>query len=45
MSKRTEQELMSGDSVDDFFATESVSYPVEVKSFISSDDDLKRGLY
>ena len=32
MSKRTEQELLSGDSIDVFFATESVSYAVEVKS-------------
>lgn len=45
MSKRTEQKLLSGDSIDVFFATESVSYAVEVKSLISSDDDLKRGLY
>lgn len=44
-ARRTEQELLSGDSIDVFFATETVSYVVEVKSLISSDDDLKRGLY
>lgn len=44
-SKRTEQKLLSGDSVDAFFSTDPISYLVEVKSILSSEDDLKRGIY
>jgi hypothetical protein len=44
-SKRPEQKLLSGDSVDVFFSTDAVSYLVEVKSILSSEDDLKRGIY
>ena len=43
--KKTEQPLLSGDSVDVFFSVGSISYLVEVKSILSSDDDLKRGIY
>ncbi len=43
--RRTEQPLLSGDSVDVFFSTENASYLVEVKSILSSEADLKRGLY
>jgi hypothetical protein len=45
MAACTEQKLLSGDSVDVFIATAKGSYVIEVKSWISSDDDIKRGLY
>ncbi len=44
-AKSAELPLLSGDMVDVFVATADVSYVIEVKSRISSDDDLKRGLY
>jgi hypothetical protein len=44
-SKTTEQKLLSGDSVDVFFSSRETSYLVEVKSILSSDDDIKRGIY
>jgi hypothetical protein len=45
VEKGTEQKLLSGDSVDVFITTADVSYVIEVKSRISSDDDLMRGIY
>lgn len=44
-SKFPEQKLLSGDSVDVFFSTDPIAYLVEVKSILSSEDDLKRGIY
>lgn len=44
-SKCPEQKLLSGDSVDVFFSTDPVSYLVEVKSVLSSEDDVRRGIY
>lgn len=43
--RTTEQPLLSGDSVDVFLSTGRISYLVEVKSILSSEDDLKRGIY
>lgn len=43
--KTTEQPLLSGDSVDVLISARGVSHLVEVKSILSSDDDLKRGIY
>lgn len=40
-----EAPLLSGDVVDVMFSDGSSFYPVEVKSIISTDDDLRRGLY
>ncbi|NOX40013.1 MAG: hypothetical protein GXP05_05735 [Alphaproteobacteria bacterium] len=40
-----EAPLLSGDVVDVMFSDGNSFYPVEVKSFISTDDDLRRGLY
>ncbi len=45
VSKTKEQKLLSGDSVDVFFSTGRASYLVEVKSIVSSDDDILRGIY
>jgi hypothetical protein len=44
-SRTTEQDLLSGDSADVFFSTVAASYLVEVKSILSSPDDIKRGIY
>jgi len=40
-----EAPLLSGDVVDVMFSDGKSFYPVEVKSKISTDDDLRRGLY
>jgi len=40
-----EAPLLSGDIVDVMFSDGNSFYPVEVKSIISTDDDLRRGLY
>jgi len=40
-----EAPLLSGDIVDVMFSDGNAFYPVEVKSIISTDDDLRRGLY
>ncbi len=40
-----EAPLLSGDIVDVMFSDGKSFYPVEVKSIISTDDDLRRGLY
>lgn len=40
-----EYRLLSGDEVDVMFVRDDIYRAVEVKSIISSDDDLKRGIY
>jgi hypothetical protein len=44
-SSVTELKLLSGDCVDVSIATEKALYLFEVKSILSSDDDIKRGIY
>lgn len=41
----TEHPLLSGDKLDAFFRTEDVWVGVEVKSLLSGDQDLERGIY
>lgn len=41
----TEHPLLSGDKLDAFFRTDEIWFGVEVKSLLSGDQDLERGIY
>jgi hypothetical protein len=43
--RRKEMKLLSGDEVDVFFEYRDAAYLIEVKSVLSSDPDLERGVY